>query len=74
MPQGFDIGLTFDVFFKLHKIFNLNFEPNIKNAMNFVQHFVYGFKERGVKMTTRMEDVHNRVLRTINNEQSNTVQ
>lgn len=66
MPEGFDIVSTFDVFFKIHKIFNLHFEPNIKNAMNFAQHFLYGFKERGLKMTTRMEDIFNRVLRAQN--------
>lgn len=74
MPEGFDIGQTFDMFFKLHKVFNLNFEPNIKNAMNFVQHFIYGFKERGIKMTTRMEDVYNRVMRSIHIDQSPVAQ
>lgn len=63
MPVGFNAIQTFDIFFKLHKVFNLNFDRNIANALNFVQHYLYNFDEQGVKMTPRMEDVYNRTVR-----------
>lgn len=63
MPNGNNILQTFDIYFKVHKIFNLNFDKNIMNAMHFVQYYVYKMEEDNVKMTTRMEDVYNRIIR-----------
>lgn len=63
MPYEFDAIRTFDVFFKLIKILDLNFDKNILNMMNFVQYFIYNQHGEGIKPTPRMEDVFNRMIR-----------
>lgn len=65
MPEGYDITRTFDLLFKIYKIFDLDFDGNVKNAMHFIQYYIYKMKERHVKMTPRMEDIYNRVSREI---------
>lgn len=65
MPVGYEIIRTFDCLFKIHKVFNMDFDKNIINAMNFVQNYVYKIKDRTVKISPRMEDIYNRVIRHI---------
>lgn len=53
VPPDFDIIRTLDMFFKLHKIFNLNFDPHIKAMMVFLQSKAYHMAlEKGYKRTT----------------------
>lgn len=63
MPNGYTILQTFDVFFKVHKIFDLNFDKNIINAMHFIEHYLYKMIDKNVSITTRMQDIHNRIVR-----------
>lgn len=65
MPHDFDAIRTFDVFFKLIKIFDLHFDKNIVPMMNFIQHFIYKLLDNEIKPTTRMQDVFNRMIRQI---------
>lgn len=65
MPNGYTIVQTFDVFFKVHKIFDLNFDKNIINAMHFIEHYLYKMIDKDVSITTRMQDIYNRVVRHV---------
>lgn len=44
VPDDFDAAQTFDLFFKVHKVFNLDFDPNIKPMMQFIEHSIFGIK------------------------------
>lgn len=50
---------AFDLFFKLHKIFDLKFEPNISNVMRFVEYFIY--KIQTEQPTDRMLEIFNMI-------------
>lgn len=65
IPPSYDIVHTFDIFFKIHHIFDLNFDKNIVNAVHFIQHFIYNMTDINIygKPSTRMEDVWNRLIR-----------
>lgn len=41
VPEEFNFIETIDLFFKIHKIFNLKFHSNIKQLMTFLEKFVY---------------------------------
>lgn len=41
VPIEFSFSQVFDLFFKIHHVFNVHYEDNLKNMMNFLQHFIY---------------------------------
>lgn len=45
MPETFSVIEIFDVFFKLHNILDVAYEPNIEPMMNFLAHFMYDFDD-----------------------------
>lgn len=59
MTGSFNFGQIFDLYFKLHKVFNQSFPPFLVNMMAFVQHVIYQLPERGVTPTNRMDEVAN---------------
>lgn len=61
VPTNFNAVETFDFYFKVTKVFNLHFDPIIKNMMNFVQHFLYKIEEKKVSPTTRMLEIFNKI-------------
>lgn len=65
MPNDFDAVRTFDVFYKFIKIHNLNFDKQIVNMMNFIQYFIYAQRDEKFKPSPRMEDVFNRIIRSL---------
>lgn len=65
MPDSFTFAEVFDVLFKLHKIFDMNFAKPISNAMFFIQPFIYKMQDTKQKPTPRMEDIYNRLMRDI---------
>lgn len=73
LPDSFDFARAIDVFFKIHKIFDMNFDKNISNAMYFIQHYLYDINDSEKKPTPRMEDVYNRLMRDINTAASKMV-
>lgn len=47
-------------------VLNINFEPNVEAAMNFLAHFIYGFDgatnpicSKKFKPSTKMYEIHN---------------
>lgn len=68
VPLEFNAIQTVDLLFKIHMVFNINFESNIAPAMNFLAHFIYGFEgalisndkdSKKFKPSTKMYEVHN---------------
>lgn len=47
MPETFSVIEVFDVFFKLHNVLNVSYEPNLQAMMNFLAYFVYSFDDNG---------------------------
>lgn len=60
VPRAFKAIETIDFFFKIHKIFNLNFDPQLQNMMKYIQTLLY---EIGDKKTlpSGMLEVHNKM-------------
>lgn len=45
-----------DMFYKIHKIFGLSYEPRLEKMMLFLERFVYGIKGKP-NLTTRMQEI-----------------
>lgn len=41
MPSNFDFLSTFDMFFKCHKIFHIEYSPSIVKLMHFIDHYFF---------------------------------
>lgn len=59
LPAHFGIIDAFDLLFKAHKIFNMDFNPDISNAMNFVQTFIYKMQDGQKQPSMLMKEVFN---------------
>lgn len=59
MPEKFGILETFDMLFKIHKIFNLNFDVNLKNMFFFIQDEIYKQTDIDFVLTNRMAEISN---------------
>lgn len=57
MPKDFGILETFDILFKIHKIFEQNYDPNLKGMFSFIQNYIYKLTERDLNVTARMMDI-----------------
>lgn len=51
VPTDFDFVAVFDLFFKLHHVFNLHYHPNFKNFMIFIEHYIFGIDASVVSAT-----------------------
>lgn len=60
-PPGYGIVQVFDLFFKAHKIFNMNFNPNLANMMNFIQTFIYEMHDGQKPASNIMKDIFNQI-------------
>lgn len=61
LPLGYGIAAVFDIFFKAHKIFNMNFNPALSNMMNFVQTFVYELQDGQKAASYSMKEIYNQI-------------
>lgn len=61
MPDGFGILETFDLFYKIHKVFNLKFEVNLKNMFCFIQNHIYKQTDKELKPTNRMTEIFSKL-------------
>lgn len=59
MPEKFGILETFDMLFKIHKIFDLNFDVNLKNMFFFIQNEIYKQADVDFEPTNRMDEISN---------------
>lgn len=65
LPLGYDINKTIDLLFKVHIIFGLKFDANLKNMFEFLQYFVYNIREKDLSPTTRMKDIFKKLTNWI---------
>ncbi|XP_055304838.1 uncharacterized protein LOC129569726 [Sitodiplosis mosellana] len=56
LPDDMDFLHVFDLFFKVHKIFDLKYEPRLHNMMVFVENFIYKVKNEH-RPTNRMLEI-----------------
>lgn len=50
-----------DLLFKVHIVFGLKFNANLKYMFEFLQYFVYNIREKDLNPSTRMKDIFNRL-------------
>lgn len=60
--MNFNIMQVMDLFFKIHMVLNVEFEPNIKKMMIFLGKFFYGMEENSFKVTNIMTFIHNQLI------------
>lgn len=68
MPPHFDFILLLDLFFKVHKLFNLNYFANIMNAFNFFEYYVYEMKSADIKPSIKMLNLSSGLLSNVPSE------
>lgn len=61
LPVNFTFPEVFDIYYKVHKIFDLCFEPNLRNMMFFIENYIYKIEEGIKKPTNRMLDIFNQI-------------
>lgn len=62
VPLDFSAAQTFDLYFKVHKVFGLHFNPALKRAMDFVEYFMYENKRNGFRQTTGVKTLYNQLF------------
>lgn len=60
VPVEFTFVDTLDMFMKCHHVFNVNFNPALKNTLSFIDFYCYANK--AVKVTSQMIKVQKTVL------------
>lgn len=46
-----------DLFIKIHKVFQLKYDPKIRNIMYFFEYFVYGIQEAKKLIPKKYQDI-----------------
>lgn len=63
VPNSYDFTQTFDLFFKAHHVFNMEYQENIESMMNFLEIFIYEITEQGKqKAGDWMSEVFNSLI------------
>lgn len=61
VPLCYDLVRTVDLYFKIHFVFNLNFDPNLAPMMNFMKYYVYELHNDSFTPSTKMIDIWNKI-------------
>lgn len=61
VPPEWNFNQVVDLFFKVHVVFHIKFEVNIRPAMIFFAAFLYEFKRSEFAPTQSMTNLNNRV-------------
>lgn len=61
MPQNFGLLETFDLFYKMHFVLDLDFDESMTNMMHFVQHYLYE-DDGGKRPSPSMKTLFNRMI------------
>lgn len=70
IPETYDIISVIDLFYKLHFVFDVDFEPNVSPMMVFLQRFVYNMIDRNRTPTNRMKEFWHKVNMVADNNAS----
>lgn len=54
-----------DIFYKIHKIMNLEYHAHIKPMMHFIDWFIYKNMDRGLKITPKMQKLVTEEISTV---------
>lgn len=54
VPENFQFVDVMDLFFKVHKIFDLDFHPSNKSMMNFIEVFIFEMNRDNIVITSAM--------------------
>lgn len=79
VPEGFKIVNVFDLFFKAHKLFNIQVHPNLSQMILFVEFYIFKMNINQSQLTTKVHDLALRFESVIehsdeNGNQLNTVE
>lgn len=74
MPANFGIMGVFDLYFKVHKLFNLSFHPNIQPMMLFVEYYIFKMNENQSQLTARIRELATKFEYLFNAEDENVIQ
>lgn len=55
MPTSFSFNMAFDLFFKIHFVFNIHYSDSIKSMMEFIEAFIY--ESGNVDTTDEMDQI-----------------
>lgn len=66
VPSQWDFNQIVDLFFKVHMVFDIKFEINIKPTMTFLAAFLYKFEGSAFKPTLSMTNWNNKIKLAIN--------
>lgn len=61
MPSDFGFDETFNLFYKMHDVLDLEFDEGIGNMMTFIRNFMYN-DNQGKRPTPKMRDIFNRLI------------
>lgn len=59
---------TVDLFIKIHKVFQLTYDPKIRTLMYFFEYFVYGIEEAKKMISKKYQDIGNVIFGLSENE------
>lgn len=62
VPKGFSFEETVDLFFKMHYVFSLEFDPRLENVFLFMEHYIYKIDEGEKIPYTTMIELSNLVI------------
>lgn len=62
LPDDFSFEQVIDVFFKMHYVFEIKFDERLENTMYFLKNFTYKMNDRIRKPTTKMIELHDRLI------------
>lgn len=62
VPLQYNFIQVMDLFFKVHKIFDLDFNKSIKPMMVFLEYFIYKIRETGHYLTPRIREVADKIF------------
>lgn len=54
VPDNFQFVDVMDLFFKIHKILDLDFQPSIKSMMNFIEVFIFEMDRDNIAINSAM--------------------
>lgn len=62
VPKGFSFEETVDLFFKMHYVFSLEFDPRMENVFLFMEHYIYKMEEGEKRPYTAMIELSNLII------------
>lgn len=62
VPKGFTFEETVDLFFKVHYVFSLEFDPRMENVFLFMEYYIYKMEGGEKRPFTTMIELANLVI------------